>query len=71
MRAGEGQMLLQSSGLVLLVSGDFAFESQDYSYCDLHVCDVSRVLTTVPGVQLNVHLIPGGQQGWGLGASSS
>lgn len=37
MRGGEGQMLLQSSGLALTVSGDFAFDSPNYSYCDLRL----------------------------------
>lgn len=54
MRTG-GQMLLQSSGLALPVSGDFAFESPNYSYCDLRLWDVSCVLTTAPSVYLNVY----------------
>lgn len=58
-------MLLQSSGLALPVFGDFAFESPNYSYFDLHLWDVSHVLTAVPGVYLNVHQIGGGDEAGG------
>lgn len=58
MRA-EGQMLLHPSGLALPVSGDFAFESPNYSYCDLHLWDVSHVLTAAASVYLNVHQMEG------------
>lgn len=40
-------MLLRSSGLALPVSGNFVFESQDYSYYDHHLCDVSHLTCTL------------------------